>query len=136
MSGILYGDATAAVIARLRQCLSLRLEPYATAEVSNAKSRSDNNAVTVRESPIGGEDNTINTFSVKVNVFSRDEGTCADLANLVRAILCGTAPQGVVDGDTLVGAAINTGPYTVDDAPDGWFQRYMLIVYRQRGVNL
>ncbi len=124
------------MIRRLRECLALRSEAYSSPDVSNSKSSSTRDAVTVTESSIGGSDNTINTFSVKVNVFSRDEGTCADLANLVRAILCGTAPEGVVDGDALVGSAINTGPAPVDGAADGWFQRYMLVIFRQRGVNL
>jgi hypothetical protein len=137
VSGVLYPDAGAIVIRRLIECLALRSEPFASdVFVANMRGAGNGNAVSIVEAPLGGTSDTITTFSVRVNVYSKDEAECADLANLVRAILAGTAPEGAVDGADLVGSAINTGPSPINDAPDGWYQRYMLVVFRLRGRNL
>lgn len=136
MSGVIYGDMVATVIAKLTILLAARPEPFASGvTVTNRRGETGGRVVVITESSGAGESNTLDDTSLRVNVYTDDEGDCADLTNLVRALLTSPAPSGVVDGKPIVLATKNAGPNVIDDET-GAFRRYMVINIRRRGTNL
>lgn len=131
---VIYSDLASEVIPKLRQRLSGRPEPYAGGvTITNRRLRGTGRQVVIQEAPGGGETNTLDDTSLRVNIFAPDEGDCADLASLVRAILTSPAPLGIVDGSPIVRAVTNAGPNQVEDDTEV-FRRYLVVNVRRRGI--
>lgn len=133
---VIYSDLASEVIPKVRQRLSERSEPFAGGvTVANRRLAGTGRQVIIQEAPGGGETNTLDDTTLRVNIFASDEGDCADLASLVRAILTSPAPLGIVDGAPIVRAVTNAGPNQVEDDTQV-FRRYLVVNVRRRGTPL
>ncbi|WIB25815.1 hypothetical protein [Curtobacterium sp. MCSS17_015] len=136
MYGIVYGDFLAHLIVRLDGLLQSRPELYAAGvEVSDQKSAASRRAVVLTTSPGGGTGNTLRTSYVTVDVITDDQGTTADLIELVLALVTSRGSGGMVDGRPITYASINGGPNS-DPAPDGFYKQTAQLEIEYRGRNL
>lgn len=80
-----------------------------------------------------GDIDNLDSTTIRVRVFARDECDAEDLATLVRFLL--TTTVGVIDGNPIVAAKLNSGPVEVANSTDE-FEWYMVVNVTRRGRDL
>jgi hypothetical protein len=136
MSGVIFSDIVAVVIAKLQGILDVRTEPASEgARVADEVVAGASPMVTVEYAGGPGDVDTIDTTYLAIIVRAVDLAMAVDLARLVRAIATGRGPGTLCDGQPITHTAVNSGPRVVDNDPRTPQVRQVIEV-RHRGTNL
>lgn len=136
MTALLFSDIVAAAVTKLQTLLDGRDEPYTTdAVVSNRVIAGVSRMVTVEYAGGSGEQDTLDTTFLAVNVYSPNEGDAIDLASMVRALVTGRGAGTLCDGNPITYTATNVGPTPIVNGT-AQHQFRMLFEVQHRGTSI